>query len=54
MLGHGGFTIGTRSALWYAPAEDVVVAVLANDAQADPHDLAELVVRARLFARGGA
>jgi D-alanyl-D-alanine carboxypeptidase len=46
MLGHGGFTIGTRSALWYAPAADVVVAVLANDAQANPHDLAELVIRA--------
>ena len=53
MLGHGGFTIGTRSALWYAPDADVVVAVLANDAQADPHDLAELVIRARLSARGG-
>ena len=54
MVGHGGFTIGTRSALWYAPDADVVVAVLANDAQADPHDLAELVIRARASARGGA
>jgi D-alanyl-D-alanine carboxypeptidase len=54
LLGHGGFTIGTRSALWYSPDTDVVVAVLANDAQADPHDLAELVVRARLSALGGA
>jgi CubicO group peptidase (beta-lactamase class C family) len=50
MLGHGGFTIGTRSALWYAPAADVVVAVLSNDAQANPHDLAELVIRAQLSA----
>ena len=54
MLGHGGFTIGTRSALWYAPEADVVVAVLANDAKADPHDLAELVIRARLTGHGAA
>jgi D-alanyl-D-alanine carboxypeptidase len=50
MLGHGGFTIGTRSGLWYAPEADVVVAVLANDAQANPQDLAELVIRGRLPA----
>ena len=53
LLGHGGFTIGTRSALWYAPAADVVVAVLANDAQANPLDLAELVIRAELSAEAG-
>jgi D-alanyl-D-alanine carboxypeptidase len=52
MLGHGGFTIGTRSALWYAPDADVVVAVLANDSQADPRDLAELVIRARMSGSG--
>jgi D-alanyl-D-alanine carboxypeptidase len=53
LLGHGGFTIGTRSSLWYAPAADVVVAVLANDAQANPHDLAELLIRAQLPAHPG-
>jgi D-alanyl-D-alanine carboxypeptidase len=44
--GHGGFTLGFKSALWYVPKHDLVVAVLANDARANPSDLAELVVRA--------
>ena len=43
--GHGGFTIGFKSALWYVPTQDLVVVVLANDARANTSDLAELVVR---------
>jgi CubicO group peptidase (beta-lactamase class C family) len=44
--GHGGFTLGFKSALWYVPRHDLVVVVLANDVRANPSDLAELVVRA--------
>jgi D-alanyl-D-alanine carboxypeptidase len=46
--GHGGFTIGFRSVLWYVPRHDLTVVVLANDARANPSDLAELVVRAQI------
>jgi D-alanyl-D-alanine carboxypeptidase len=48
--GHGGFTLGFISVLWYLPQHDFVVTVLANDVRADPSDLAELVVRAELDA----
>jgi D-alanyl-D-alanine carboxypeptidase len=48
--GHGGFTLGFTSVLWYLPRHDLVVAVLANDVRANPSDLAELVVRAELDA----
>jgi D-alanyl-D-alanine carboxypeptidase len=48
--GHGGFTLGFISVLWYLPQHDLVVAVLANDVRANPSDLAELVVRAELDA----
>jgi D-alanyl-D-alanine carboxypeptidase len=48
LWGHGGFTLGSRSVLWYVPGHDLVVVVLANDARANPPDLAELVVRAEL------
>jgi CubicO group peptidase (beta-lactamase class C family) len=50
--GHGGFTIGFKSALWYVPTQDLVVVVLANDARANTSDLAELVVRTELAERG--
>ncbi len=50
--GHGGYTIGFKSALWYAPKQDLVVVVLANDARANTSDLAELVVRTELADRG--
>jgi CubicO group peptidase (beta-lactamase class C family) len=43
--GHGGLTVGFKAALWYVPRHDLVVVVLANDARANPSDLAELVVR---------
>jgi D-alanyl-D-alanine carboxypeptidase len=49
--GHGGFTIGFKSALWYVPEQDLVVAVLANDAGANTSDPAELVMRAELERR---
>jgi D-alanyl-D-alanine carboxypeptidase len=49
--GHGGFTLGFKSALWYLPKHDLVVVVLANDAGANTSDLAELVVRAELARR---
>lgn len=45
--GRSGFLPGFRSTLWYVPSADVVVVALANDARADPADLAELAVRAR-------
>jgi D-alanyl-D-alanine carboxypeptidase len=48
--GHGGFTLGFTSVLWYLPRHDLVVAVLVNDVRANPSDLAELVVRAVLEA----
>jgi D-alanyl-D-alanine carboxypeptidase len=48
--GHGGFTLGFISVLWYLPEHDLVVVVLANDARANPSDLAELVVRAEVAA----
>jgi D-alanyl-D-alanine carboxypeptidase len=44
--GHGGFTPGFRSALWYVPRQDLLVVVLANDSLANPQDLAELITRA--------
>jgi D-alanyl-D-alanine carboxypeptidase len=44
--GHGGFLPGFKSALWYVPSHDAVIVVLANDARANPADLAELVMRA--------
>ena len=50
--GHGGYTIGFKSALWYVPKQDLVVVVLANDARANTSDLAELVVRTELADRG--
>jgi D-alanyl-D-alanine carboxypeptidase len=43
--GHGGFLPGFKSALWYLPSRDAVIVVLANDARANPADLAELVAR---------
>jgi D-alanyl-D-alanine carboxypeptidase len=49
--GHGGFTLGFKSALWYVPEHDIVVVVLVNDAGANASDLAELVVRAELARR---
>ena len=51
--GHGGFTIGFKSALWYVPQQDVVVVVLANDARANTSDLAELVTRAEMARHRG-
>ena len=43
--GHGGFLPGFKSALWYVPSRDAAIVVLANDARANPADLAELVMR---------
>jgi D-alanyl-D-alanine carboxypeptidase len=43
--GHGGFLPGFKSVLWYVPSRDAVIVVLANDARANPSDLAELVMR---------
>lgn len=45
LYGHGGATLGFRSALWYLPGRDMVVAALANHFAANPLDLAELVIR---------
>jgi D-alanyl-D-alanine carboxypeptidase len=44
--GHGGFLPGFKSALWYVPSRDTVMVVIANDARANPADLAELMLRA--------
>jgi D-alanyl-D-alanine carboxypeptidase len=49
--GHGGFTIGFKSTLWYMPQQDLVVVVLANDARANTSDLAELVARTEAAER---
>jgi len=43
--GHGGFLPGFKSALWYIPSRDAIIVVLANDARANPADLAELLMR---------
>jgi D-alanyl-D-alanine carboxypeptidase len=43
--GHGGYLPGFRSILWYVPSRDAVIVVLANDARAEPRDLAELAMR---------
>jgi D-alanyl-D-alanine carboxypeptidase len=43
--GHGGYLPGFRSSLWYVPSRDAVIVVLANDARAEPRDLAELAMR---------
>jgi D-alanyl-D-alanine carboxypeptidase len=51
--GHGGFTIGFKSTLWYVPTQDLVVVVLANDARANTADLAELVTRAEMARHRG-
>jgi D-alanyl-D-alanine carboxypeptidase len=45
MWGHGGFLPGFKSALWYVPSRDAVIVVMANDARANPADLAELLMR---------
>jgi D-alanyl-D-alanine carboxypeptidase len=50
--GHGGFLPGFKSALWYVPSRDAVIVVLANDARANPADLAELVMRMLPTQRG--
>jgi D-alanyl-D-alanine carboxypeptidase len=50
--GHGGFLPGFKSALWYVPSRDAVIVVLANDARANPADLAELVMRMLPGQRG--
>jgi D-alanyl-D-alanine carboxypeptidase len=49
--GHGGFTPGFRSTLWYVPQYDLVVVALANDSRANPYDLAELAMRADASTR---
>jgi D-alanyl-D-alanine carboxypeptidase len=51
--GHGGFTLGFKSSLWYVPQHDVIVVVLANDAGANTADLAELVTRAEIATHDG-
>jgi len=43
--GHGGFLPGFRSILWYVPSRDATIVVLADDARAEPRDLAELTLR---------
>jgi D-alanyl-D-alanine carboxypeptidase len=48
LWGHGGSTLGFRSVLLFVPGRDLVVVVLANDFQANPVDLAELLIRAEL------
>ncbi|HEU5087762.1 MAG TPA: serine hydrolase domain-containing protein, partial [Roseiflexaceae bacterium] len=40
VLGHIGGYGGFRSAVWYAPDSDIVIAVGLNQAQTDPNDLA--------------
>jgi D-alanyl-D-alanine carboxypeptidase len=50
--GHGGFLPGFKSALWYVPSRDAVIVVLANDARANPADLAELAMRMLPAQRG--
>jgi D-alanyl-D-alanine carboxypeptidase len=45
VVGHGGFLPGFRSVLWYVPGRDLTIVVLTNDSNADPADLAELLLR---------
>jgi D-alanyl-D-alanine carboxypeptidase len=49
--GHGGFTPGFRSVLWYVPRDDLLIVVLANDSRANPQDLAELITRVEASTR---
>jgi D-alanyl-D-alanine carboxypeptidase len=44
--GHSGYLPGFRSTLWYSPAKDLTVVVLADDGTANTPDLAELLLRA--------
>jgi D-alanyl-D-alanine carboxypeptidase len=45
VVGHGGFLPGFKSVLWYVPSRDLTIAVLTNDSNANPADLAELILR---------
>jgi D-alanyl-D-alanine carboxypeptidase len=45
VLGHGGFLPGFKSVLWYVPSRGLTIAVLTNDSNANPADLAELMLR---------
>jgi D-alanyl-D-alanine carboxypeptidase len=45
VVGHGGFLPGFKSVLWYVPSRDLTIAVLTNDSNANPADLAELMLR---------
>jgi D-alanyl-D-alanine carboxypeptidase len=44
VLGHIGGYGGFRSAVWYAPDSDIVIAVGLNQAQTDPNDLAAAIL----------
>lgn len=52
VLGHIGGYGGFRSAIWYAPDSDVVIAIGLNQSQADPNDLAAPVLDRVLAALG--
>jgi D-alanyl-D-alanine carboxypeptidase len=45
VVGHGGFLPGFKSVLWYVPSRDLSIVVLTNDSEANPADLAELILR---------
>ncbi len=45
VVGHGGFLPGFRSVLWYVPSRDLIIAVLTNDSNSNPADVAELLLR---------
>jgi hypothetical protein len=52
VLGHIGGYGGFRSAIWYAPNSDLVIAVGLNQSLVDPNDLAAAVLDQMLTAIG--
>ena len=52
VLGHIGGYGGFRSAIWYAPSSDLVIAVGLNQSLADPNDLAAAALDQLLAAMG--
>lgn len=52
--GHGGALPGHRATMWYAPARDRVIIVLANRYRCDTADLADLLLVRPLDRRGAA
>lgn len=52
VLGHIGGINGFRSALWYAPERDILIALSVNQGATDPNGLATAVLDALLAAQG--